>query len=490
MSAGAARVLYVYCHPLPESFHAVIRAEALAGLREAGHQVDLLDLYAEGFDPVLSADGRRRYHDVGANQQGLEPYVARLKRADILVVQFPTWSFGPPAMLKGFIDRMMMPGVAFDLSDPARAKPLLENIKHVVGIVSYGRPRLMVLGMADPPRKLVTRYLRWFAATARGRHLSPDLSHERRHRRAPRGLSGAGSPRDCRAAPASARPLARPFRAVSAGPASLPSRWWWDLSTREFAALDWDRLVAILPVAAVEQHGPHLPVRVDAAINAGVVDHALALMPPELPALVLPTMPVGKSTEHQRFPGTLSFSFETLARMWIELGESVARAGCRRLLILNSHGGQPQVMEIVTRELRVRLGMLAVGCAWWGLAAFDDLFSDGEWRHGIHGGEVETSAMLHLHPDLVRREHAADFVSLSVALEAAGGLLTPEGPVGFGWAAQDLHPLGVCGNAAAADAERGRILVERAARGLVALTAEVAAFPFERLGERTGFDRD
>ena len=161
-------MLYVYCHPLPESFHAAIRAEALAGLREAGHDVDLLDLYAEGFDPVLSPDGRRRYHDTTVNQQGLEPYVARLKRADILVVQFPTWSFGPPAMLKGFIDRLMMPGVAFDLSDPARAKPLLENIKHIVGIVSYGRPRLMVLGMADPPRKLVTRYLRWFAAPRAG----------------------------------------------------------------------------------------------------------------------------------------------------------------------------------------------------------------------------------------------------------------------------------------------------------------------------------
>ena len=276
---------------------------------------------------------------------------------------------------------------------------------------------------------------------------------------------------------------------MSANPAVPSSRWWWDLSTREFAALDWERLVAILPVAAVEQHGPHLPVRVDAAINAGIVERAVALLPPELPALVLPMMPVGKSNEHARYPGTLSFSFETLARMWIELGESVARAGCRRLLILNSHGGQPQVMEIVTRELRVRLGMLAVGCAWWGLAPLDDLFSDRERRHGIHGGEVETSAMLHLHPDLVRQEQAADFVPLSVLLEAQGGLLTPEGVVGFGWAAQDLHPLGVCGNAAAADAERGHALVERAARGLVALTAEVAAFPLDRLGERTGFDR-
>ncbi len=268
----------------------------------------------------------------------------------------------------------------------------------------------------------------------------------------------------------------------------LPSRWWWDLSTREFAALDWGALVAILPVAAVEQHGPHLPVRVDAAISAGIVSRAVTLMPADLPALVLPAMPVGKSNEHERYPGTLSLPYDLLARLWIAIGESVHRAGGRRLLILNSHGGQPQVMEIVTRELRVRLGMLAVGCSWWGVAGMDDLFCEAERRHGIHGGAIETSAMLALHPELVRREHARDFVPLSVAMEARGGLLTPEGAVGFGWAAQDLHPLGVSGDATAADAARGHELVERAARGLVALTAEVSAFPLGRLTERTGFD--
>ena len=168
MSAAPLNVLYVYCHPLQESFHAAIRVEAMAGLAEAGHRVDLLDLYGEKFDPVLSEVGRRDYHDVAVNQRGLEPYVARLKWADILVLQFPTWCFGPPAMLKGFVDRLMMPGVAFDISDPAHVKPTLRNIRHIVGIVSYGRPRLMALGMADPPRKLVTRYLRWFAAARAG----------------------------------------------------------------------------------------------------------------------------------------------------------------------------------------------------------------------------------------------------------------------------------------------------------------------------------
>lgn len=158
------RVLYLYCHPLPESFHAAIRAQALAALESAGHSVDLLDLYAEGFDPVLSEEGRRHYHDEARNRVGLEPLVARLQAADALVVQFPTWCFGLPAMLKGFFDRLFMPGVAFDLSDPASVKPMLGNIKKIAGIVTYGRPRWTAFYMGDPPRKIVTRYVKWFAA--------------------------------------------------------------------------------------------------------------------------------------------------------------------------------------------------------------------------------------------------------------------------------------------------------------------------------------
>jgi putative NADPH-quinone reductase len=161
--ADAMRVLYVYCHPLPESFHAAIRVQALAGLKAGGHEVDLLDLYAEGFDPVLSADGRRRYHDTSCNQAGVESYIRRLKAANALVVQFPVWCFGMPAMLKGFLDRMIMPGVAFDISDPAEVKPMLGNLKRVAGIVTYGRPRWTAFAMGDPPRKVVKRYLRWFA---------------------------------------------------------------------------------------------------------------------------------------------------------------------------------------------------------------------------------------------------------------------------------------------------------------------------------------
>lgn len=157
------RVLYLYCHPLPESFHAGIREGALAGFRQAGHEVDLCDLYAEGFDPVLTEEGRRHYHDTSVNQRGLEGYVERLQAAEGLVVQFPTWCFGMPAMLKGFFDRLIMPGVAFDISNPASVQSLLA-FRRIAGISTYGRPRYMALYMGDPPRKIVKRYLGWYAA--------------------------------------------------------------------------------------------------------------------------------------------------------------------------------------------------------------------------------------------------------------------------------------------------------------------------------------
>jgi putative NADPH-quinone reductase len=160
------RVLYLYCHPLADSYHGALRTEALAALNGAGHEIDHCDLYAENFEPVLTAQMRRNYHDTALNRQGLEPHVARLQRAEALIVQFPTWCFGMPAMLKGYFDRLIMPGVAFDLSNPADVKPMLHNLKVIHGIVTYGRPRHQAIYMGDPPRKAVTRYLPWFTGGA------------------------------------------------------------------------------------------------------------------------------------------------------------------------------------------------------------------------------------------------------------------------------------------------------------------------------------
>ncbi|WP_024506356.1 creatininase family protein [Bradyrhizobium sp. ARR65] len=265
------------------------------------------------------------------------------------------------------------------------------------------------------------------------------------------------------------------------------SRWWWDLTTRDFAELDSERMVAILPVGAIEQHGPHLPVRVDAAINAGIVARAVELMPQDCPALVLPMLPVGKSDEHLAFPGTLTLSHETLARMWYELGECVHRAGLRKILFLNSHGGQPQLLEIVCRDLRVKLGMFALTTMWSRLIDMSDLFDAGEIRHGIHGGQIETSVMLHLHPELVDMKRAENFAPVSVETERESAMLG-QGVAYFGWQAQDLHPKGACGDASKATAELGSELVERSARRLVALVEEIGRHPMSRLATRPVFD--
>jgi len=267
----------------------------------------------------------------------------------------------------------------------------------------------------------------------------------------------------------------------------LKSHWWWDHTTKDFSDMDMEKVVAVFPVGAVEQHGPHLPVRVDAAINAGIIARMVELLPADLPVLVLPMQAVGKSVEHIAYPGTLTLSYETLARVWYEIAESVFRAGCRKIVFVNSHGGQPQVMDIVCRELRVKLGMFAVSAWTTSGADLSDLFSAHELKHGIHGGEVETSSMLHLHQPLIDMEYADDFVPVSVAMEAAGGLLMPEGRVGYGWQTQDVQPFGACGNAAAADAGRGQIIVERAAQGLVGLMHEVLAFPLGAITDKTAF---
>jgi creatinine amidohydrolase len=263
--------------------------------------------------------------------------------------------------------------------------------------------------------------------------------------------------------------------------AKPPAKLWQEMTTTDFAALDRERVVAVLPVGAVEQHGPHLPVAVDACINQGIIDEVLLRLPADLHATFLPLMPIGKSNEHQAFPGTLTLSAETLIRLWTEIGESVARAGIRRLVIANSHGGQPQIMDIVARDLRVRLGMLVVTMSYGALGRPAGLFPESELRHGIHGGSSETSMMLHLRPDLVRESERRNFVPLSVEMEREWMHLRPEGRIGFGWQTQDLNPEGACGNALDADAERGRLMIEHAAKRFIELLREVERFPLAKL---------
>jgi creatinine amidohydrolase len=255
----------------------------------------------------------------------------------------------------------------------------------------------------------------------------------------------------------------------------MAAQHWHELRSSDFTGLDPERAVALLPVGAVEQHGPHLPVGVDALINRGIVEAALPRVAGDVQLLVLPMTWVGRSEEHVDFPGTLTLSAETLQRVWREIGASVARAGVRKLLILNSHGGQIQTMQIVARELRIACGMLVVACSWPQLGLPDGLVDAEEARFGIHAGDVETSLMLALAPALVDMSRAADFVPLTRRLRDSHPILIGLGAAGFGWQAQDLHPAGACGDATRASAERGRTILAHVGGRLAALVAEIAS---------------
>ena len=250
-------------------------------------------------------------------------------------------------------------------------------------------------------------------------------------------------------------------------------RYWADLTAAEFRALDVSRAIAVLPVGAIEQHGPHLPVSVDRDIVEEIVARA-ALRLGELPVLFLPTMPIGKSNEHIAFPGTLTLSAETLMRAWMEIGASVARAGVRKLVIFNGHGGNTAAMDIVARDLRARHGMLTASCSWYGLFDSTDLFDQRELVHGIHAGEGETSVMLAARGHLVDMSLARDFTSRSERWARDHDYLgAGSTPVKLGWLIQDLNPDGACGNAAGADAEKGERLLERGVEHFIAMLREI-----------------
>lgn len=256
------------------------------------------------------------------------------------------------------------------------------------------------------------------------------------------------------------------------------SRFWADLTTRDFARMDAACTVAVLPVAATEQHGPHLPLSVDQTLVDGVIAAALPHLPADLPVLFLPTQAVGYSPEHQAFAGTLTLSSATVTASWIEIGECVARAGVKKLLLFNAHGGQVSLMDIVARELRVRASMLVYSASWYSLPlgdAVDSLFSAEEHRFGIHAGEIETSMMLALRPQFVGMAQARDFRSTSQTRAAQYPILGDGKSAKLGWAMQDYNPLGAVGNAAVATADRGRAVVDAAGLQLALLLQEFSA---------------
>ena len=259
-------------------------------------------------------------------------------------------------------------------------------------------------------------------------------------------------------------------------------RDWADMTSGDFSG-DTASWIAVLPVAAVEQHGPHLPVGTDTFIAEAYLTRIRNLVPEALPVTFLPVQAIGASDEHRAFAGTLTLSADTLIAGLRQIAESVRRAGIRKLVIANSHGGNAAALDIVTLDLRVRLGMLAVTCSFSKLGYPDGLFADAERTHGIHGGDIETSIMLAARPALVRREHAANFIPATVAMAQDFKWLGAHHPAGFGWMSQDLHPSGAMGDATKATAEKGEAALAFGAQAAVALLAEVDRFDLAQLGK-------
>ncbi len=260
-----------------------------------------------------------------------------------------------------------------------------------------------------------------------------------------------------------------------------PKRNWLDLTWEDFGNDDPARWIAVLPIAAVEQHGPHLPLGVDAFIAEAYLARVHAALPEDLAATFLPIQVLGQSDEHLAFPGTLTLSADTLLRTLADIGASVHRAGLRKLVLVTSHGGNWQVAELAARDLRVRLGMFVVTTSWHRMGYPPGLFEEDERLHGIHAGQIETALMLAAREDLVRREKAADFPSNARAMTEGFSYLRLARPAGFGWMTQDINPTGAIGNAAAATAQQGEAALDHGARAFVQLLEEVARFELTRL---------
>jgi len=265
----------------------------------------------------------------------------------------------------------------------------------------------------------------------------------------------------------------------------LPKRDWTEMTWPDIAGAGADiaRWVAVLPLAAVEQHGPHLPLGVDTFIAEAYIARVCQILPDELPVTFLPVQRLGISTEHVAFPGTLTLTASSALAAWTEIGESLARAGVRKLVLVTSHGGNVSAMELVARDLRVRLNMFAVTVGWHRFGYPADTFSPEEKKHGIHGGDIETSLMLAAKADLVRMDQAPNATPATIAMAHDFKWLGAYRPAGFAWMTQDINKTGAIGDATLASAAKGEAALKHGAQAFVELLREVDRFDLERLKE-------
>jgi len=263
----------------------------------------------------------------------------------------------------------------------------------------------------------------------------------------------------------------------------LPKRQWMEMTWTDLAESDTRRWIAVLPVAAVEQHGPHLPLGVDSYIAQAYLSRVHEILPDDLPVTFLPVQKLGQSDEHIAYPGTLSLSAQTVIRTYTEIGESLHRTGLRKLVIVTSHGGNVSAMDLVARDLRLRRRMLVVTAAWHRFGYPPGTFDRDEQRHGIHAGDIETSLMLAGRGDTVRSERAANAVAATVGMADDFKWLSAFRPVCFGWMTQDLHGSGALGDATLATAAKGEAALRHGARGFVELLGDVNRFDLTRLAD-------
>jgi creatinine amidohydrolase len=265
---------------------------------------------------------------------------------------------------------------------------------------------------------------------------------------------------------------------------TVPPRDWTDISWPDIGAGEPAHWIAVLPLAATEQHGPHLPLATDVMIGQAYLKRVREILPGSLPVTFLPIETVGISTEHIDFPGTLTLPTEVALKSWKEIGEGVARAGLRKLVIVTSHGGNSAAMSLVAQDLRALHGLLVVTTSWSRFGVPQGLFPEQELRHGIHGGAVETSIMLARFAEHVHKDKIADFSPASVAMEKKYRWLSAHRPAPFAWQAQDLHPSGAVGDATLATPEKGERLIEHGARAFIELLDDVDKFDVRQLSQR------
>jgi creatinine amidohydrolase len=262
-----------------------------------------------------------------------------------------------------------------------------------------------------------------------------------------------------------------------------PSRDWTEIRWAEAGPMDASRWIAVLPLAATEQHGPHLPNETDVLIAEAYLARAREMLPATVPVTFLPVEPVGISTEHIDYPGTQTLSNEVALKRWTAIGEDVARRGVKKLVIITSHGGNSAAMMLVAQDLRAHQKLFVVTTSWSRLSSADKLFPPDEVRHGIHGGAVETSIMLARYPEQVRTNAIADFPASSVAMEQQYRWLSTQRPAPFAWQAQDLNASGAVGNATLAVPAKGEQLLDQGARAFCELLDEVDNFDVSRLAK-------